>query len=177
MVLLQRLDVGPGDEVFFVGRFVTHEGRTRNLPTARFGNIAMLPHEPVRNPESGIDQESFLVEARSVSGYSGSPVFVYIPPMALRPPQRILSNSSHGPFLLGVDWGHLGGKDLVRDRSGRPAEEGFHILQNAAMMTVVPAWRLQELLDTEEEVESRAEAARTWEAAHKAALAADQSSA
>ena len=38
----------------------------------------MMPHEPI--PRQGLTaQESFLVEARSLSGYSKSPVFVYEP--------------------------------------------------------------------------------------------------
>lgn len=64
---------GPGTEVFFVGRFLHHQGRERNHPTVRFGNIAQMPWEPVRTGR-GIRQEAFLVEARSESGYSGSPV-------------------------------------------------------------------------------------------------------
>src|SRR6266568_6442901 len=40
----ERLDrIGPGDETFFVGRFITHEGTQKNTPTARFGNISMMP--------------------------------------------------------------------------------------------------------------------------------------
>jgi hypothetical protein len=65
-----------GQEVFMVGRYVNHEGRQRNNPTARFGHIAQLPYEPIRT-SAGIEQEGFLVDMRSLAGYSGSPVFVY----------------------------------------------------------------------------------------------------
>jgi hypothetical protein len=50
-----------------------HEGRQKNSPTARFGNIAQMPNEPVIIKR--FEQECFLVEARSIGGYSGSPVF------------------------------------------------------------------------------------------------------
>lgn len=53
--------------MFFLGRFVTHDGKQRNLPTVRFGNLATMPWEPVLT-ERGLRQESFLVEARSLSG-------------------------------------------------------------------------------------------------------------
>jgi len=102
-------DIGPGDEVVYVGRFVSHAGRDTNTPSVRFGNISMNPneHEPVEyETDSGKKrkQVGFLVEARSRSGYSGSPVFflhqhtvnnrrTVWPPIDMR--------------LLGIDWGHL----------------------------------------------------------------------
>jgi hypothetical protein len=42
-----------------LGRYVDHDGVQRNAPTARFGHVAMLPFEPIRQPESGLLQESF----------------------------------------------------------------------------------------------------------------------
>jgi hypothetical protein len=70
-------DVGIGDEVFMVGRFIGHDGKQKNSPTLRWGHLAMMPFEPVYHPsnQSGV-QQSFLIEIHSVSGYSGSPVFV-----------------------------------------------------------------------------------------------------
>ena len=50
-----------GQEVVMVGRYVTHEGRQRNLPTARFGHIAQLPYERIRTTQ-GIEQDAFLVD-------------------------------------------------------------------------------------------------------------------
>ncbi|MDP9383051.1 MAG: hypothetical protein M3Q29_23515 [Chloroflexota bacterium] len=52
---IRELDVGPGDNVYMVGRFVSHEGHQRNIPIVRFGNISMMPWEPIRH-ERGIDQ-------------------------------------------------------------------------------------------------------------------------
>lgn len=74
---VNEYDIGPGDEVFFVGRFVNHEGRQKNWPALRFGNISMMPWEPIRQEEAGIEQESFVVEGRSMGGYSGAPVFIH----------------------------------------------------------------------------------------------------
>lgn len=81
--VIEKFSIGPGDDVFLIGRHVNHEGKQRNLPSVRFGNISMMPLEPIRNSR-GLLQESFLVEARSIGGYSGSPVFVHIPPFAHR---------------------------------------------------------------------------------------------
>ncbi|MCH8063445.1 MAG: trypsin-like peptidase domain-containing protein [Chloroflexi bacterium] len=83
--------IGPGDETFFLGRFISHDGKQQNLPILRFGNIAMMPWQPVRHPR-GINQESFLIEARSLSGFSGSPVFLFTAPWYPRPGQWGASN-------------------------------------------------------------------------------------
>jgi hypothetical protein len=77
--IIYRFDIGPGDEVFMVGRFITEHNQQRNAPSVRFGNISMIYAEPVFNIETGKDQEGIAVEMRSIPGYSGSPVFVYTP--------------------------------------------------------------------------------------------------
>ena len=70
--------VGVGDDVFMIGLFVDHDGFTTNVPSARFGNISMMP-----NPKATIKQpngyygESFVVDMHSRTGFSGSPVYVY----------------------------------------------------------------------------------------------------
>jgi hypothetical protein len=70
--------IGVGEDVFMIGLFFDHSGVTTNVPSARFGNISMLP-----NPNATIEQptkykgESYVVDMHSRSGFSGSPVFVY----------------------------------------------------------------------------------------------------
>jgi hypothetical protein len=65
---------GVGDEVFLPGLFVNHTGTERNIPIVRIGNIAAMPDEPVESKIGPLD--AYLVEARSIGGLSGSPVFV-----------------------------------------------------------------------------------------------------
>jgi hypothetical protein len=142
---------GPGDDVFFLGRYTDHHGAQRNLPTARFGHLAMLPGEPVLTQGMGF-QESFLVDAWSLKGYSGSPVFVYRMAYGarLRAPQGVSK-----PRLLGIDWGQIPRYEEVVDKQGYPHPDGWRAQQNAGMMGVVPAWKLAELLDGEELVARR----------------------
>ena len=134
---------GPGDEVFFVGRFVTHEGKQTNRPTARFGNISMYPAEPVPSP-TGITQESFLVEARSLSGYSGSPVIVYNIAGGIATPYKGLLDRPR-QALLGVDWCHLRNRQPVLEKDLK-TETGQFVLDNTGLMGVVPAWKILDLL-------------------------------
>lgn len=138
------------------------------MPTVRFGCLAQMPIEPIRQ-QSGFEQESFLVEARSIGGYSGSPVFLYIPSGSYREGVKDWNSpkvsegekwergkkygwmTSHGPWLLGIDWGYLNHWDVVRDATGRPVNtsnpRAMQVRLNTGMMTVVPSWKLMDILD------------------------------
>lgn len=152
--LVSQYNIGPGDEVFVAGRFVNHEGKQRNLPSLRFGNIAMMPYEPIRH-ERGFDQESFLIEARSIPGYSGSPVFVHILPFSKRPKEKGWQTEK-GPWLLGVDWSHLPlYKPVLEKNLKHQVPERWKVETNSGMAGVIPAWRLRQLLDIEEFVVQR----------------------
>ena len=142
---IQRYNIGPGDDVCMVGRFINHEGKETNLPTVRFGNIAMMPWEPIRGSR-GIRQESYLVECRSLSGYSGSPVFVYQSATHLGDPRN-----EQVPFLLlGLDWCHPNTWEPVYEKNQRDiVPAGWVVKANSGMAGVVPAWKIGELLDEE----------------------------
>lgn len=64
----------PGDEVSIIGLFSPAIGRSKNWPIVRTGQIAMMPDEPVMTKRGLMD--AYLIEARSIGGLSGSPVFV-----------------------------------------------------------------------------------------------------
>jgi hypothetical protein len=151
---IERYKIGPGDEAFMVGRFINHEGKQQNLPAIRFGNLSMLPFEPVRT-NRGLLQEAFLVECRSLPGYSGSPVFLYPLPSSPIPREAV------PPMFLGIDMGHLTDKRPVLDKAellnGKrvPIDDNWVVETNTGMSCVIPAWKLLELLYVEELVESR----------------------
>lgn len=155
--LIAQNDIGPGDDVFMVGRFVSHEGRQRNLPSLRFGNISMMPWEKVRHGRQ-YDVESFLVETRSLSGYSGSPVFVHISPATSRPGDQgaVVLGRATGPRLLGIDWGHVNLYEKVKERDRQTdSPEGYVVESNSGQMAVSPAWKLNELLNLDQFVQAR----------------------
>lgn len=70
-------EIGVGDDVFMIGLFVNHEGKEKNNPLARFGNISMMAAPDSEIHFGGHSYESFIVDMHSRSGFSGSPVFVY----------------------------------------------------------------------------------------------------
>jgi hypothetical protein len=70
---IRNQTIGIGDEVFATGLFTPVTGSRSLLPIVRHGNIAMIPHEQVQT-ELGF-ADVYLVEARSIGGLSGSPVW------------------------------------------------------------------------------------------------------
>lgn len=140
-------NIGPGDDAFVVGRFANAQGKLRNIPSVRFGNIAQMPIEPIEQPRvfGKFQQESFLVEARSISGYSGSPVFLILHASQSRQ-QEGLGLHTDVFRLLGIQWGYIQDSEPVRDSAGRPVDTGLKVTLNTGMMGVVPAWKLSDLL-------------------------------
>ena len=74
--VIQKMDVGIGDEVFLTGLFTPHKGTGRNIPIVRTGNIAAMREEPI-STQMG-DMDAYLIETRSLGGLSGSPVFLHL---------------------------------------------------------------------------------------------------
>ena len=75
---MKAFDIGVGDEVFMIGLFEYLEGRVRNMPIVRTGNVAMFPKDQIYI-DMGDESKyvnAYLIEARSMGGISGSPVFV-----------------------------------------------------------------------------------------------------
>lgn len=148
----RRLLLGAGDDVFMAGRYYPAEIHSIKEPTLRFGNISTWPSRPIPHElrSENSPQESFLVEMRSQSGYSGSPVFFVIEPGSPRQVEGWSPDTDTMPFytiqqpavgFLGVDWGHL------------LDEDGRHL-----MALVVPDHELMDLVRSPVMEEQRNEA-------------------
>jgi hypothetical protein len=154
-----------------VGLYADHHGGQRNTPAVRFGNLALLADEkaPIKQP-NGVMRPSHLVDMRSRTGFSGSPVSIYRIPendlsmlgLPARPPKHLpmpgsnLHQFSKFIALLGVHCGQYWDKVKVsksvpsqHDRLGDPILEGDNLYIQGAMNIVIPAWRITELLDLE----------------------------
>ena len=171
---IEAYNVGYGDEVFLAGRLVAHSGRQRNAIVVRFGNISLMADaDELIDCGAWGQHEGFLVECRSLSGFSGSPVFVmttqdykYIPQHRLRElrqeqtigiPGEIISRSgTFGPWLLGIDWGHmpLWKPVFEADKNTRTKQV---VEQNTGIACVSPAWKILEVLSVEDLVKARHE--------------------
>jgi hypothetical protein len=145
--LIQKYAVGPGDDVFIIGLFSKAEGKTRNIPIARVGNIAAMPTEPLRTKKG--TAKVFLIEARSIGGLSGSPVFLHLGHM------RLLEEDKRGigtrgvfmglpKFWMGMIHGHY---DDV--------EEKRQELVNMGIALVIPHERIVDVINSPKEIQLR----------------------
>lgn len=171
--VVEMTGAGIGDDVFVVGRFVSREGKQKNIPTVRFGNIAQMPADPIKM-DDGTEQECYLVEVRSISGYSGSPVFFHVPPVPAPPPvpqwaeevvlhthprRKGIYGLPIGPYLLGIDFCHIYEKERIYSDITRDlVSKDWHVRANTGMMGVIPAWKLLDIIHAPDMMKIRKDA-------------------
>lgn len=150
--IIKREEIGVGDDIFLTGLFANHYGLQRNLPIIRIGNIASMPEEKVHTETLG-DIDAYLVEARSIGGLSGSPVFVFIGNM--RKVGTAIQMGRSGPlfYWLGLMHGHF---DLSKLEIDNLIEDSLTNLQiNMGIAIVVPVWKVLEVINQEAFVKIR----------------------
>ena len=153
---VQELELGEGDNVFFVGLFSEHFGQQRSQPVVRFGNIALMPREPLSlkidpAPEAGtVAVDAYLVEAHSWGGQSGSPAFAFFP--ATRRMDTTITIGSV-PMLLGLVHGHY---EIPQEVTfvGDALASG-HVAANAGMAVVIPTQHILEALNSADLADQR----------------------
>ncbi len=96
---IKELKIEPGEMAFLVGLFLSHYGSKRNMPIVRMGNIAAIPEEPVLTSVGYI--KGYLVEMRSIGGFSGSPVLVTILPCRVID-KKVVFGGKMETLLLGM---------------------------------------------------------------------------
>jgi hypothetical protein len=151
---IKTSQVVPGDEVFLAGLFSPAPGIKRNLPITRHGNIAMLPDEQVETEFGYADV--YLVEARSIGGLSGSPVFVR-PPLRYgieMPKGTTAYFDAIGKFrLLGLMHGHWDIRETEINNSKIEHDRKKGV--NLGIGIVVPAIKILETINHPELIERR----------------------
>jgi len=143
-------NVGVGDEVFITGLFTEAPGQKRNMPIVRHGNLAMLPDEQIQI-ETGY-ADVYLVEARSIGGLSGSPVFVRSADFRSEG-----LDSTRGIKLLGLMHGHW---DIRESEMNNARITQSRRGVNLGIGIVVPAMKILETINQPRCVEWRTEMER-----------------
>jgi hypothetical protein len=110
----EKCGIGIGDEIFIVGLFRSHFGNERNRPIARGGRIAAMLDEPVFTKYAGYI-DAYLIEAMSIGGLSGSPVFVHLPPVTALDGRTVQFQTGQLYYLLGLMHGHFDVQNLNED--------------------------------------------------------------
>jgi hypothetical protein len=147
--VISKENIGIGDEVFLTGLFVNHLGKKRNIPIVRVGNIAAMPEEAIATRNGNMD--AYLIEARSIGGLSGSPVFVHLAGLRILGDQ--INIRPHSWYWLGLMHGHwefpLAAEDVVvQDSATKEAV-------NMGIGIVVPSPKILEIINQKFFVEHR----------------------
>jgi hypothetical protein len=165
--VLDTYNVGVGHEIFITGLFRSHFGNHRNVPVVRVGNIAMMREEPVNTKYCG-PTDAYLIEARSVNGLSGSPVFLHIPVFhaqgfdaAGRPRNDFVPYIGDKMCLLGFMHGHFDVDILTQDVVVEDIEGGSRGV-HTGIGVVIPVEKIIETLNLPELVEKRERDAREY---------------
>ena len=165
--LVTELQVGIGDEIATIGLFRSHHGKEQNIPIARMGHIACMRHEPVLTTYGYTD--AYLIEARSISGLSGSPVFFINGTRAIKagPGQVALSLAVDKPYylLMGLVHGHFDIRNLNEDTvvDERDATRGI----NTGIGVVIPVDKIVETISGHPDlIQRRKEAIETAKRTH-----------
>ena len=144
-----------GDDVFMVGLYVDHQAGSQNAPVGRFGNVASIPslsHPVSLSPSDPYKAPGYLIDMRSRTGFSGSPVWMW----------RAGTDLSDIPWedsvkegtvytrptvaLLGIHRGQIWEEIGVKERNN-PRHRWSTISVPSSMTGVVPSWQITALLD------------------------------
>lgn len=141
--IIEQHGIGHGEDVTIVGLFRTHHGQEKIIPVVRTGHIAAMREEPILTKYCGY-VDAYLVEAQSIAGLSGSPVFVQMAPWRIVG-SEIRRISSQQFYLLGLMHGHFDvanlNEDVVTDADGQSLGS-----INAGLGVVIPAEKIVETI-------------------------------
>ena len=152
--VIQKEEIGVGDDVFLTGLFANHYGAQRNIPIVRIGNVASMPEEKVWTEALG-DIDAYLVEARSIGGLSGSPVFAYLGAMRRIGAKMQLVRKGPLFYWLGLIHGHF---DMPKLEIDNLVEDSLTALKiNMGIAIVVPVWKILEVINQEIFMKTREE--------------------
>jgi hypothetical protein len=142
--------IGIGDSVVTVGLFTKRAGNGQNIPIVRCGNIAAMPGEMLEDRKHR-PYRAYLVEARSIGGLSGSPVFVDLG--YDRDAEGRINMRSHD-YLLGLVRGHWDYEsEFLLD--AEPPKKAKRPSVNSGIAIVTPIQDLHALFDAEQVMRNR----------------------
>jgi hypothetical protein len=140
---MTELQISLGDEVFITGMFHHYLKGRRNTPIVRVGNIASLREQRIQASAFG-EMDAFLIEARSLGGLSGSPVFANLG-YSRRVGKKTLSWEHPRVLLLGLIHGHFDVRADAIDGAAKVDQLSAERV-NTGIAVVVPFQKVLEVL-------------------------------
>jgi len=155
-------EVVVGNDVFMTGLFTKLSGQKKIMPIVRTGSIAMLPENAERTKTSFGNVQAYLIEARSIGGLSGSPVFFY---------SSVVKNGAYRIgsikfYFAGLIHGHWTVSKTEAKEMYVDSEENDSI--NMGIAIVTPAFKVLETLMRDELENQREKFEKDYEKASKA---------
>jgi hypothetical protein len=188
---LQENYINLGSDVYMMGRFISHAGKTVNKPIARSGIISAFPDTVDLVKLKGMPpQEAFIIEMRSLSGYSGSPTFYNLESwyfinhlivmmdtvfdIQVPASSRYVNRPELATTVLGIDAGSFPMFEDVYRMDGDYREPTAYKAQNhTGFSIVIPAWKIIETLNRPEFVMEREKKDKEYLKEHKYAANTD----
>lgn len=142
---MEENEIGHGDEVFIVGLFRHHHGSKKNIPIIRVGNIAALSEEHISTQAFG-EIDAYLIEARSIGGLSGSPVFLNLGTTRIIKGQLKFASQEPIFYLFGLIHGHFDVKSKAVDEADDKNDLLTPDRVNTGIAIVVPFHNIDEVI-------------------------------
>lgn len=124
--------------------FRHYHGLRKNIPVVRVGNLATLAEEQVETQRFGLIA-AYLLEARSIGGISGSPVFINQGTTRSVGGRLQLSNRP-AICLLGLIHGHFD-TDSANADANDPESSNSYV--NTGIAIVTPFEKIKGLIDAQ----------------------------
>jgi len=144
--VIDRNEIGVGDELFFTGLFHYRYGSQRNIPIVRIGNIAAMPDPNELVPTSIGKVEAYLIEARSIGGLSGSPVYVNLGTTRWVDGEVRFAPKRFNFYLLGLMHGHWDSSNAA-DLDEVNADDKVTKGVNVGIGIVIPTVKILEVIN------------------------------
>lgn len=138
------------DRVIFPSLLINFMGYSQNYPVIRDGSIALIPGEKVPmkykvgSREIVTKQEVIFVDATSIPGASGSPIFLW-------PEPRLQGNTYQlggtKPFLLGIMHGFYPAvpREILDVQT---SDKKQMYAENSGVAIIFPSWKLRDILES-----------------------------
>jgi hypothetical protein len=148
---IKNAEVGPGEDGFMAGLFLSNPGADFNIPAVRFGNISQGANflQPIKQGNK-IARPSYVFDMHSRPGFSGSPVWIYRTPATALTGIRqdggwdLPTENNVFLKLLGIHSGQFL-EDVTIESGGANDDSNMEI--PSSMTVVAPAWAITEALD------------------------------